>query len=138
MATTAPIRVELDQEGLKIAFAELLEEGFQRGKIERLMGDSPSKEPQLAALAKRRTVAAGYYRFATHIFSLDAERNAGIELKSESLAYYEGSALRLLTQCRAEHRGRHPECSRCGIPQENKFHPACTNCGAKFARKGVK
>lgn len=138
MTATAPIRVELDEVGLKTAFSELLEEVFQRGKIERLRAKSAGRDAQIAALAKSRSLGAGYYRFATHILSLDAERNAGIELKPESLAFFEGAALRLLMQARNEHRNRHPECSKCGVAQESRFHPQCTNCDAKFARKGAK
>ena len=42
-ATAAPRfrRVEHDAEGLRLAFMELLEESFQRGKIERGAGVEP-------------------------------------------------------------------------------------------------
>jgi len=147
--TQQVIRVEHDAEGIRVATMELLEEGFQRAKIERgsgLEADTPQRakaeakrrEQQIDAIEKRRTLAAGYYTFVQHVLRLDAERAVGLTLDPHTLASFEGSALRTLAACRNEHRAKHPTCSRCGTEQDSRFHPKCTGCGAEFAKKGKK
>lgn len=138
--------VDQDTEGIRIAMRELLEEGFQQARMERLGSREPERKSeqekrtveQMERIRAARTLAVGYYSFAGHIFRLDAERSAGLDLDPHSLAHFEGAALRTLAIARAEHRARHPPCGACGTEQESRFHPDCTGCGAKFNRKGAK
>jgi hypothetical protein len=132
------IAIERDLKGLRLALLELLEEGFQAAKIERLSASMAPERRQalLDAVAEKRSLTPGYYAFAEHVLGLDAERNAGIPLNAATLAHFEGMALRLLASCRIEHSNKHPRCGRCGVEQENRHHPECTHCGCKFVRRG--
>jgi hypothetical protein len=131
------IDVARDPEGVRMALEEIFEEDFMRARIEReAAGASPETRARMESRLPARTLSPGYYRFAQHLFHLDAQRKAGIVFVCGDLAAFEVEGLLALDRARGEFERRHPACSSCGARQENRFSPECCGCGVKFRRKG--
>ena len=131
------IDVARDPEGVRMALEAIFEEDFVRARIEReAAGANPETRARMESRLPARTLSPGYYRFAQHLFHLDAQRKAGIVFASGDLAAFEVEGLLALDRARGEFERRHPSCSSCGTRQENRFSPECCGCGVKFRRKG--
>ncbi len=131
------IDVVRDHEGVRQALEEIFEEDFVRARIEREFANvTPETRARLESRLPARTLSPGYYRFAQHLFYLDAERKAGIAFAPDTLAAFELDGLIALDRARSEFEHKHPACSSCGTRQENRFSPECCGCAVKFRRKG--
>lgn len=118
-----------------MALEAIFEEDFVRARIERVSGATAESRARLAAQLPRRLLSPGYYRWAEHLFRLDAERRAGVGFSAGELAAVEVAGLVELDRARTTFENAHPACSACGLRQENRFGRECPGCGAKFRRK---
>jgi hypothetical protein len=130
------IDVAYDAEGVRMALEALFEEDFVRARIERVAGSATAESRQrMEWQIPKRVLSPGYYRWAEHIFRLDAERRAGVGFTAGELAGVEVAGLVALDRARGAFENAHPACSACGLRQENRFGRECPSCGAKFRRK---
>ena len=67
---------------------------------------------------------------------LESQHRLGLPLGELLAAEVQG--LQVLDTARKLHRGKHPHCYACGMPQDNQYQSQCVDCGAKYARKGVR
>jgi hypothetical protein len=131
------IDVVRDSEGVRMALEEIFEEDYVRASLEReFAGANVETRARLESRIPARTLSPGYYRFAQHLFHLDAQRKASVVFASGDLAAFELDGLIALDRARGEFERRHPACSSCGARQPNRFAPECCECGVKFRRKG--
>ena len=131
------IDVVRDLEGVRMALEAIFEEDFVRGRIElQAGGASAETRARMEWQIPQRTLSPGYYRYADHLFRLDAERRAGVGFASAELAAFEADGLVVLDRARHAFEHRHPSCGACGIRQENRFSPECCGCHVKFRRRG--
>jgi hypothetical protein len=130
------IDVWRDPEGVRMALEEMFEQDYARAQTRReAAGANEETKARMEARLPARTMAWGYYRFADHLFHLDAQRRAGLACHTRDLAAFEAEGLLALDRARTAFEGRHPACSACGQRQLNRFGVECPGCGAKFQRK---
>jgi hypothetical protein len=128
------IDVVRDTEGIRLAALQILEEGFQRGRVERTaLQATEETRARLVASVARPTMAAGYLRWCDHLWGLESQREIGLSL--DGITSYEMLGLISIAQGRREFEGKHPECSACKMRQPSRFQAQCDGCGAKFRRK---
>jgi hypothetical protein len=130
------IDVVRDTEGLRMAFAEILEQDFDRARISRSAESaSESTRERLLASVTPLMLSPGYHQFAYHLMQLEAQQKVGVAFNPLQVAAYEAAGLLCLSQARASFEGKHPPCGACGARQDNRFSPECHGCGAKFTRR---
>jgi hypothetical protein len=130
------IDVVRDTEGLRMAFAEIFEQDFDRARISRSAESaSDVTRERLLGTVSPLTLSPGYHQFAYHLMFLESQHKAGVALNTATMAAYEAAGLLCLSQARAVFEGKHPPCSACGARQDNRFAPECHACGAKFTRR---
>ena len=116
-----------------MALEAIFEEDFARARIDRqIAGANAATRERMEWQIPKRTLSPGYYRYAEHLFRLDAEHRAGVGFSANELAAFEASGLVELERARNAFEHRHPACSACGLRQENRFGRECSGCGAKF------
>lgn len=116
-----------DEEGLRIAAAELFEEAFeapQRAKNAELAedeGSTPAKDT--------RTLSEGYYLWLNSVLlTLEKPMEAGAQFREESLWAEELATLMILREARAEFRRKHPPCRGCGKLLSFESQALCADC----------
>jgi ribosomal protein L37E len=125
--------VARDSDGVRIALEEIFEEDFARSRIERESeGAAQETRQRMESQIPARTLSPGYYAFAEHLLLLEAWQKAGVVFAPAGLAAWEASGLVAIGRARNGFKSRHPPCSRCGAPQQNRFTAKCHACGAKF------
>ena len=130
--TWASIDVVRDAKGIRLAAIEVLEESFERGRIEHAMaGANEDTRGRLLASVSRPSSAAGYLRWCDHLWALEAQGKAGISLAG--ITAFEAAGLVAIAEARREWEFKHPECSRCKARQSTRFGTQCEACKAKFA-----
>jgi hypothetical protein len=130
------IDVARDTEGLKMAFAEIFEQDFDRARIAHSAESATeeTRERLLASIAPLK-LSPGYHRFAYHLMQLESMQSAGVVFHAGELLQVEGAGLVCLKQARSAFSYKHPPCSACGTLQDNRFGTQCVSCGVKFQRR---
>jgi hypothetical protein len=121
-----------DQEGLRAAALELMEEALeapQREANERLAERVGDPERLLAAAAPDRALSPGYYMWLGYVAeSIAQPLEAGIAFRDADLLADEITTLTILNEARAKFRRMHPPCSGCGKPLRNEWDKTCNDC----------
>jgi hypothetical protein len=121
-----------DTQGMQAALRELLEESLEFARVKDSMETAAeaTRESMLGSLPPR-TLAAGYYTAAEHLFWLEARLKVGAALV---LSFAEADGLVLLSRARGEFEHNHPPCYKCGKLQAGLFATSCPACGADFKK----
>lgn len=130
------IDVRGDREGLEIAAGEMLMEAMMaphRRNIERQMRGASAAQMERALSATRipRTVAAGYYSWAEHLFHLEGTIASGSKARVQAV---ELRGLAAIAAARHEFNHAHPPCPGCGLRLLDRGVDSCGACGKKFGR----
>jgi hypothetical protein len=135
------IAVSQDEEGLRMAALELMEDALdagQREANEQLAEHSVDPELVRAAAQPKRTLSPGYYMWLGYVAEAIAEPlEAGIGFRDADLGADEIVALGILSEARAKFRRMHPPCNGCGKPLRYEWDKSCNDCqraGAAQAR----
>jgi hypothetical protein len=128
------IVVARDTEGLRIVLEQMLEREHDLLRLApKLEGKTEAQKEFFLAQATKVTLSPGYERWAAHLMWLEQLHNVGVPYGQ--LLAVEVSGLSVLHQARNVHRGKHPNCGACGMPQDNRFQMECMDCGTKFRRR---
>jgi len=126
------IAVYQDEEGLRTAALELLEEALdapQREANEQLAEQSADPEKVLAAAAPKRTLSPGYYVWLRYVAEEIAKPlEMGIVFREQDLDPEEFSTLVILAEARAKFQRMHPPCGGCGKLLHNEWDKTCNDC----------
>ena len=130
--------VTQDINAVREAAVELMKESLKEGDIERQIENvllhGGAEESTLAKLMPVRTVADGFYNFATYLMWLRGMMDSGVEIV---LTADEAEGLCAIEAARQEFERDHPACPQCGLRQYSRFAMSCRSsaCGAKFEKK---
>jgi len=126
------ILVAQDEDGLRQAAAELMEEIFeapQRERNEKLAESCADPEIILRASLPKRSLSPGYYLWLEFLVTaIEMPREAGVIFRESDLSMEEVIGLGILREAREEFRKKHPSCKGCGAPLQNEWDKACNNC----------
>jgi hypothetical protein len=120
-----------DQEGIRLACIELLEESFIRSLVSSSYATGTAEsQARMESAVPPREMSPGYYRCADYMMWLE-ERCTVARL---NLLAFESDGLVQFKGARSEFGFRHPSCGGCGTRQEQHFFASCRGCGMKFQR----
>lgn len=130
------IDVVRDMEGLKLAFAEIFEQDFDRARIHS-SAESASEETRkrLVESLPPLQLSPGYHRFAYHLMQIESEIRVGVRLNPTTTPQFETSGLLCLESARTAFNYKHPPCGACGTRQSSRFGAKCESCGVDFRRR---
>ena len=125
------IAVYQDEEGLRTAALELMEETLeapQREKNEQL-AEYSSNPDAIRAATEKRTLSPGYYIWLHYVAEEIARPlEMGIVFHEQDLDPDEFSTLVILAETRAKFQRLHPPCSGCGKLLPNEWDRTCNDC----------
>ena len=124
-------------DGVRQAALELMKESLGAEDTERQLDNLCAQDADEATLAKVipvRTMADGFYDFASYLLWVRGILDANVEM---SIAADEAEGLRALEAARQQFERDHPACLQCGRRQYSSTAMRCRNgrCGAEFGKK---
>jgi len=126
------IVISQDEQGLRLAAAEMLEDAFeapQREENERIAAMSSDPEAVLRATLPKRSLSPGYYLWLVFLIeAVEQPMEAGVVMSEAHLGAEELLGLQVLRGARAEFRRKHPPCRRCGTPLRYEHQETCNEC----------
>jgi hypothetical protein len=134
------IAVAQDEEGLRQAARELLEDAFNapvRERNAKIAEQSADPELVLRAGHPERALSPGYYMWLGYVAEeIEQPLEAGVSFGSADLLADELLALNVLKEARAEFRKKHPPCRGCNKPLPNEWDKMCNDCQREAAARG--
>lgn len=124
-------------DAVRQAALELMKESLKAEDIERQIENlllHDAGESDLAKIVPVRTMADGFYDFATYILWLRGMIDADVEI---SVLADEAEGLRAIEAARQEFERDHPECPQCGRRQDSSTPIRCRNirCRMEFTKR---
>lgn len=128
-----------DEEGLRIAAAELFEEAFEAPALQENARTARASEDENPLTPELRTLSPGYYLWIEFVLeTIEQPLEAGVEFREASLLPEELLTLRVLRQARQDFRRKHPPCRGCGKLLRNEWDKTCNDCEAAAAAEARK
>jgi fructose-specific component phosphotransferase system IIB-like protein len=131
------IAVAQDEEGLRQAAREVLEESFTapaRERNQRIAEQSEDPELVLRAGHEERSLSPGYYLWLDYLAeAIEQPLEAGVSFGPADLLADELLGLSVLKEARAEFRRKHPPCRGCNRPLPNEWDKLCNDCQREIA-----
>jgi hypothetical protein len=124
-----------DEEGMKRAIVEMMEESFVRERLagQMLGADEEHRQKAIARQMPERTLSEGYYKVGAYLCWLSRQMEAGVP--PEALLSFEAVGLRAVEDARLAFRNAHPSCGGCGALQDGRFSVRCHECGMEFRKR---
>jgi len=128
--------VTRDEEGLRQAIIELLEQGFAHGRVARSLDDSDGDgRDRILGSLPPLTLSPGYYKRAEYLLWL--EKCKKYALIDGPFTVMEADGLMAVADARAEFERNHPPCGICGVFQDSPFATSCHKCGTEFIKRSA-
>lgn len=126
-----------DEEGLRVAAAELFEEAFDAPTIRKNeeIVELCEGQIEIETAPSRRTLAEGYYLWLGYVLeNVDRPLELGVQFSEGSLCQEEVVALQIIRDARDDFRRKHPPCRGCGKPLRNEWDSLCAHCQHEAAK----
>jgi len=129
--------VTQSMDGIRQAALELMEESLGAEDVERQLDNLCAQDADEATLEKVipvRTMADGFYEFASYLLWVRGILDANVEM---SITADDAEGLRALEAARQQFERDHPACPQCGTRQYSSTEMRCRKgrCGMEFQKK---